>query len=826
VQNISFATETNSPERPIVKILGLMKDALNEFFRISLSLFVILCLLRIGEFLTTTLRLDLESSKLKIILECLWFDISTWLIFTALSVVPFLIFSLAHKNIGKLFLFGAHLVFIIGYISLLIVFAERTVPFDHEIFLRNSRDIAETVLSVVAVKYCYSAAAIVSISAFFLIYGFILVRRNIPILLSVVSLAAGILLFFIPGLSIPQKNHFRQFQEYFVAVNKMQYFVSDCYSYYFVNKAPLSSPSHNDQMDGLIEFYQRMNPQFAFIGKEYPFLHSNKLNNVLKDYFRPSDRMPNIVVIIYESLTSDFSGENAPSGSFTPFLDSLADSSLSWYNTLSNTQGTFGSAPSILGSLPFGQNGFAQQSQMPNHLTLVSILKRNGWQTNYFSGSHIDYDNFGGFLRKQGIDFMSIAFPDKYKSIKVGKEEWVNYYPDDELYDYSLEALDAINKEPYISAYLTVTPHSPYIYFPKKKYEQLFLEEIKRRNLPEKKRNFLLEYKEMFASVMFSDDALRRFINAYKQRKDFSNTIFIITGDHHHDYFPRRNEIDHFNIPLIIYSPLLKKPQRFDSVNCHFNIAPTLLSLLVDTYRLKNYPKYISWMGDELDTSLAFRNMHHIPFMWSNRNIDSYLFEDYFLNDDSLYKIRPNLELEKVEDPVLMKKYASIMENFREINYYVCSHNKLYPENEKQATTQAHEFYKYEDLKEQSISRQREFYDKIVQYRIPPDVKKMMVTVSFEARFDADYYYRLPLLSTIVLDERDKSELFNSCKNIYQFFDKDRENTDWLKFADEDIINMNKNEPDQRNQIDIKIWNRYKVFLKIRNMVIKLSQVG
>jgi hypothetical protein len=400
----------------------------------------------------------------------------------------------------------------------------------------------------------------------------------------------------------------------------------------------------------------------------------------------------------------------------------------------------------------------------------------------------------------------------------------VKYYPDDELYQYSIEVLDSIRKQPHISAYLTVTTHSPFIYFDKKKYEQLFEYELKKRNIPEKQKDYLLKYKEMFGSVLFGDNALRNFFAAFRKRKDFNHTIFVITGDHHSDFFPRRNEIDMFNVPLVIYSPLLKKAQRFESVNCHFNIAPTLLSLLVGNFHLQFYPKYVSWLGDELDTCKTFRNIHHIPFMLSNRNIDNYLYDNYFVDKDALFKIKANLELERIQDAGLVNKYIAIRENFKMVNYYACAQNKLYPSG-NDANVTSSEFYKVEELPEQNISEIQEFYDKIKDYKLPRNASRILVDISFDAKFDTSHFFELPLLSTTLKGQNSDKELFSSVKNIYQFFNEANRSADWQKFNDEDIINLNNKLSPVGSRISIKIWNRYFTSMKIKNLKIKLAKV-
>ena len=98
---------------------------------------------------------------------------------------------------------------------------------------------------------------------------------------------------------------------------------------------------------------------FTYLSHEFPFLHKEQTPNMLDPFFKPWSQAPSIVFIIVESLGRGYTGENAYLGSFTPFLDSLMSRSLYWENCLSTSGRTFSVLPSLMGSSPFGEKGFA-----------------------------------------------------------------------------------------------------------------------------------------------------------------------------------------------------------------------------------------------------------------------------------------------------------------------------------------------------------------------------------------------------------------------------------------------------------------------------------
>ncbi|MFX5743351.1 hypothetical protein ABTE37_20645, partial [Acinetobacter baumannii] len=61
-------------------------------------------------------------------------------IYTTVALAPAMLLALIHKKAGLVFAHALNVIAIIMYVSLLIVFSERNVPFDHEFFTRSSKD--------------------------------------------------------------------------------------------------------------------------------------------------------------------------------------------------------------------------------------------------------------------------------------------------------------------------------------------------------------------------------------------------------------------------------------------------------------------------------------------------------------------------------------------------------------------------------------------------------------------------------------------------------------------------------------------------------------
>lgn len=804
--------------------MNKIKEILTDYLRITISLLTVFILFRVFEYLTAGIKLSFGHSLPIVLIQCIYFDVATWLMYCIVLSLPFIILYLLHKKSAQIFLHSLNIVIIIGFFGLLTVFSERLVPFDHELFVRHIRESFSTVVEVITGRYWIALPVLLYISLYFISFKFIFSKARFSNISITVITALIFLSVIFSRFGIPSVKNYEQIQEYYLVSNKLQYFIRDSYTFLFKTKKIDFQNKNKEDILKEIDAYQRFHG-YQFVDKEYPLLHVDESKDVLSPYLRTSDTVPNIVIIIFEGLSRDFSGDDAIAGSFTPFLDSLANHSLTWYNCLSNAQGTFGSVPSILGSLPFGNRGFTLLTVPPEHISLIKILKRNNWQSHYFTGAELNFDNFGSFMRLQGTDFILTRFPSKYHRMGVDKDGISCGYPDDALFEHSIHILDSIKRTPYISVYLTVTTHSPFIFNQSKQYEKAFEKRMNDWNLPESKKRKLRLYTPLWASFLFSDNCVRNFITAYKKRTEFKNTIFIITGDHHHGFYPTRNEIDDYNVPLIIYSPLIRKPVKFSSVNSHFNITPTLLAYLKNSYHLKYYPRYVSWLSEELDTCRTFRNIHRLPFMLCNRDINDYLTGNYYIGDQ-LYKLKPGLNLEAIDDDQkITDSIAGIRENFKFINAYVCQNNKLFPPSENIYDTKAIELQTFMDQPERSIP-QHEIYQYLVKEYKPPIVyKKIIVQVSYKLKFDPAQFELLPHLFTYIFSGDNTKEKLCSTKNTYEFIRLPKNSEEWSSYTDEDMYDLN-NYPDANGHVfKVAFFNHDEIKMKIKDLTIKFLGV-
>ena len=420
---------------------------------------------------------------------------------------------------------------------------------------------------------------------------------------------------------------------------------------------------------------------FAFHRNDYPLLKPfGKTKDVLSPFFNSSEEKPNIVIVIVEGLGSEFIGDNSYSG-FTPYLDSLRSKSLYWENFVSNSGRTFGVIPSLLGSLPYGETGFLELPTTPSYLSIASVLKANGYKTSYYSGDQSSFDKKSNFLEYN--DFDHIVDENSYglDYVKTEKDtrgfSWG--YPDAEIFKKALASSDQ-SVQPRLDVIMTLTNHEPFMVPSKRQFElkvDSILNSTRRFNIPKEE---ILAHKNIYTSLYYADNSIKDFMYAYSKRSDYHNTIFIITGDHRLIPIAQKDKLCRFHVPLYIFGPMLKRPQKFKSISSHWDVAPSLLSFLMNNYRFSAL-EAAAWMGDGLDTARQFRNIHKIPLMRYKGSINDFIYKDYLYSDGELYKINENFGTYKIKEEVLATAIADSLMAFKMINAYVTQQNKIFPDS-------------------------------------------------------------------------------------------------------------------------------------------------
>ncbi|MCO4294619.1 LTA synthase family protein [Solitalea sp. MAHUQ-68] len=634
---------------------------------------------RVYEIVVTSNFSNYPQGSIWALLHGLKFDVIFYLQLSAILMIPYLIIAFFNPRVALYFFAFATVLLMLGNILLLQYFSTARVPLGADLFG----------YSLAEIKHTVGASGELKIFPFIVIFLYLGIMFRVMlkhVYFKIKPLGVAVLTILILCSCLP----FKQFQPesskfdnefaMLVAYNKLSFFTQSVSAYY------LKGGGEDQKFTFTTIAASAEGNPFTYIDADYPFLHKETTPDMLGEYLNLGKTPPNIIFIIVESLGRAYSGEGAYLGSFTPFLDSLMQKSLYWENCLSTSGRTFQVLPSTLASVPFGDHGFAElEDKMPEHLSLISLLKKQaGYSSRFVYGGEAEFDKMEGFLNRQGIGEIidSRKFGAGYQKLPANANGFTWGFGDHEIFRRYLQDLNTQSGTPRMDVMLTIATHDPFLVPNQENYNRKFEERLKTLKLDEKTNSFDKQYTPQLAAMLYFDESIRYFFNEVSKTKEFANTIFVITGDHRMPEIPISTQIDRFHVPLIIYSPMLKKTEKFSSIVSHFDITPSLIAMLNKANYIKR-PTVAAWMGHGLDNSKGFRSLQTYPMIRNKNEIMDILSTDQFLSAQSIYDISPNLGLEPVENSSKAQQMKNELDNFLRKNNYACKNNKLIPDSLK-----------------------------------------------------------------------------------------------------------------------------------------------
>ncbi|AMR31089.1 sulfatase [Mucilaginibacter sp. PAMC 26640] len=306
----------------------------------------------------------------------------------------------------------------------------------------------------------------------------------------------------------------------------------------------------------------------------------------IKQYNRQLQAKPNVVVIILESMAREFWGSmNRGSSipgfkSYTPFLDSLSDSSLLFTNAYATGRQSIHAMSSVLAGIPTFKRAFTSSPYAKQKIeSVVSVCDSMGYQTSFFHGAADGSMGFQGFGNILG--YQHYYGRNEYNNEKDFDGTWGIW--DEQFFQYMGRTLGQ-QKQPFMATLFTLSSHDPYA-------------------LPEK-------YVDRFKGgplvidkcVQYTDNSLREFFNYAKTQPWYNNTIFVITADHTSlTYYPEYSkEVNRFAVPILFFSAnknYALKGVRTDLAS-QMDIYPSIVDLI-------GYNKPFRSWGRSLISNLA-----------------------------------------------------------------------------------------------------------------------------------------------------------------------------------------------------------------------------
>ena len=299
---------------------------------------------------------------------------------------------------------------------------------------------------------------------------------------------------------------------------------------------------------------------------------------------------PNIILIVWESLTAKFVGILGGEANVTPNLNNLSKEGILFTNFYGNGDRTDKGIPAILsGYYPQPQQSIMKLPAKSRSLPFLSKkLIDLGYNTSFYYGGDLNFGNMNTYLRNGGItNFVDGNDFDK----KDWNSKWgVHDYVFMKRFTEDLEQ----QQEPFFKVALTLTSHEPFE-FPQ---EYKFGKDT--------------ELNKFKSSHFYTDSVIGEFIANAKQQSWYKNTLIVIMADHGHrmpEHEGAFNSPKKFQIPMIWLGGALAKTNiKINTISSQVDFSYTLLNLLKDNSSDFKYGKNIFNTSENQYAHYIFNN--------------------------------------------------------------------------------------------------------------------------------------------------------------------------------------------------------------------------
>jgi phosphoglycerol transferase MdoB-like AlkP superfamily enzyme len=274
-------------------------------------------------------------------------------------------------------------------------------------------------------------------------------------------------------------------------------------------------------------------------------------------------KQPNVILIIWESLTAKVVGSLNGEPNVTVNLNRLSKEGILFTNFYGNGDRTDKGIPAILSG--YYPQPVKRIMRMPNKTRSLPMLPKQmkalGYKTSFYYGGDLNFGNMNTYLRNAEITEIidGSAFDKKDWNSKWGAfdDVFMKRFTD-----------DFITKQttPFFKIALTSTSHEPYELNDTYKFGQDSEDNLFR------------------SSHAYTDKVIGNFIDFAKKQDWYKNTLIVIMADHGHS-FPKHEGAyfspKKFKIPMLwLGGALHKKGIEIDNITSQVDFSYTLLDLL------------------------------------------------------------------------------------------------------------------------------------------------------------------------------------------------------------------------------------------------------
>jgi len=330
-------------------------------------------------------------------------------------------------------------------------------------------------------------------------------------------------------------------------------------------------------------FYKTVSIKKALniVGKDLAFIpvSTRELNTSRAIKSFSAEKKMNVVLISVESLSAEFLGCFGNTQGITPNLDSIAKHGLLFTNLYaSGTRTVRGLEALSLCIPPTPGQSIIKRPNNKNLFTLGSLFKSKGYSSRFIYGGYGYFDNMNEFFSQDGYEVSD------RNALRKEEIHYENTWgvADEDLFTLSMHELDKDYRsgKHFFAHIMTVSNHRPYTY-PGGKID-------------------IPSHTGREGAVKYTDYAIGKFINEAKLKPWFKNTLFVIVADHCASSAGKVElPVDKYHIPMIMFSPAIIKPGKFEKLTAQIDIGPSILGLLNFNYHSKFFGQDVFKMKDD-----------------------------------------------------------------------------------------------------------------------------------------------------------------------------------------------------------------------------------
>ncbi len=309
----------------------------------------------------------------------------------------------------------------------------------------------------------------------------------------------------------------------------------------------------------------------------------------------------NVVIVLEESLGSDFIGALGDDRGLTPCLDKLASQGLLFDNFFATGNRTARALEAVTASLPpIPTESILKRNHSQHVYTLAHVLADRGYNRLFMTAGRGVFDGVKSFMTANGFnrfveqkDFVNPAFVNAWG------------VSDEDLFNKALTELDGLHDEgqPFLACLLTVSNHLPFTY-PDGRIDRPSSEQTREN------------------AVRYADWSIGQFFDKVGEHAWKKNTLFVVMGDHGarvygSQLFPMKS----YRVPVLMLGPDdFGKGTRCSTLACTLDIAPTVMGLLGGDYRSIFYGRDVLRLPPEQGYALMQHN-HDVALLTADQRL-------------------------------------------------------------------------------------------------------------------------------------------------------------------------------------------------------------